>query len=203
MSQESQITDPAQEGEAAATPAPKPAPPGEVGPEDFPSIIDALGSAVAAADLPAFTLRFENERFREWFPVEEGGSEDLEARVPGLDLQRAQDRLDKGRPYRFEAEVRVGPRTVSVQMQLRKESDLKGEFLLLEGQNISKQKEAEYMLDSYSRLTERQNRELEKEKERVEKLLLNIMPKSVYEELKDSGTTTPQTFNTSSRHHDR
>jgi class 3 adenylate cyclase len=35
---------------------------------------------------------------------------------------------------------------------------------------------------------------LEKEKERVEKLLLNIMPRTVYEELKDSGTTTPQTF---------
>ncbi len=79
-------------------------------------------------------------------------------------------------------------------LELRREEEDGRPYLVVEGQNISKQKEAEYMLDSYSRLTERQNRELEKEKERVEKLLLNIMPRSVYEELKDSGTTTPQTF---------
>ncbi len=120
--------------------------------------------------------------------------EGLERRVPGLDLRRVRDRVEKGRPHRFETELRVGPRTLTVQIQARKEDAPEGPFILLEGQNISKQKEAEYMLDSYSRLTERQNRELEKEKERVERLLLNIMPKSVYEELKDSGTTTPQTF---------
>jgi class 3 adenylate cyclase len=162
--------------------------------KDCPPLLDALGLAVAAADPETSALRFENERFRSWFPAEDGGSGNLETRVPDLDLSKALERLKKGRPFRFETEIRVGPRTITVQVQLKKEEDPEGEFLLFEGQNISKQKEAEYMLDSYSRLTERQNRELEKEKERVEKLLLNIMPKSVYEELKDSGTTTPQAF---------
>jgi class 3 adenylate cyclase len=162
--------------------------------EDCPPVVDALGSAVAVAELETFSVCFQNARFLEWFPGKEDGEEDLGARVPGLDLQKARERAEKGRPYRFESEVKVGPRTVTVQIQLKMESRNGGQFLLLEGQNISKQKEAEYMLDSYSRLTERQNRELEKEKDRVEKLLLNIMPKSVYEELKDSGTTTPQTF---------
>jgi class 3 adenylate cyclase len=111
-----------------------------------------------------------------------------------LDQARAKDRVEKGRPYRFETETRVGPRTLTLQMEVRP-FRLDGEALVLvEAQNISKQKEAEYMLDSYSRLTERQNRELEKEKERGERLLLNIMPRAVYEELKDSGTTTPHTF---------
>lgn len=50
------------------------------------------------------------------------------------------------------------------------------------------------MLESYSKLSEKNARELQREKERVEKLLLNIMPKSVYEEMKDYGITTPQKF---------
>lgn len=54
------------------------------------------------------------------------------------------------------------------------------------------------MLDSYSRMAERNARELQKEKERVEKLLLNVMPRSVYEEMKDFGTTTPQLFDRAS-----
>ena len=50
------------------------------------------------------------------------------------------------------------------------------------------------MLESYSKISEKNARELEREKERAEKLLLNIMPKSVYEEMKDYGTVTPQLF---------
>ena len=42
------------------------------------------------------------------------------------------------------------------------------------------------------------HKELQKEKDRVEKLLLNVMPKAVYEELKDYGTTTPHRFDCAS-----
>ena len=62
---------------------------------------------------------------------------------------------------------------------------------MVECHDISKQKQAEYLLDSYSHMAERKNRELEREKDRVERLLLNVMPKSVYEEMKDYGTVTP------------
>ncbi|MBC8158870.1 MAG: adenylate/guanylate cyclase domain-containing protein [Alphaproteobacteria bacterium] len=54
------------------------------------------------------------------------------------------------------------------------------------------------MLESYSGIAERRAKELEREKSRVERLLLNIMPKAVYEELKDYGTTTPQRFDAAS-----
>jgi class 3 adenylate cyclase len=47
-------------------------------------------------------------------------------------------------------------------------------------------------------MIERQNRDLKKEKERVEKLLLNIMPQQVYEEWKEFGVTTPQRFGSAS-----
>jgi class 3 adenylate cyclase len=162
--------------------------------ERCPPVVDVLNTAVAVADPGTFAVRFENQRFREWFPTGGEGAGTLGERIGALDVERARERLGRGRPFPLEVEVRIGPRTVTARMSLRRARVRNEDFILLEGQDISKQKEAEYMLDSYSRLTERQNRELEKEKERVEKLLLNIMPKSVYEELKDSGTTTPQTF---------
>ena len=50
------------------------------------------------------------------------------------------------------------------------------------------------MIASYSTMVERNTRELEREKERVEKLLLNIMPRTVYEEFKTFGVVTPQLY---------
>ncbi len=47
-------------------------------------------------------------------------------------------------------------------------------------------------------MIEKQNRSLQSGKERVEKLLLNIMPKQVYEELKTFGVTTPQKYDEAS-----
>jgi adenylate cyclase len=163
-------------------------------PDRCPPILNSLTTAVAVVEPESWEVRFENDRFKEWFPLGDDGEKELAARLPGADPNRARDRVAKGRPYRFETEVRVGPRTLTLQMEIRPYTGEDGSLILIEGQNISKQKEAEYMLDSYSRLTERQNRELEKEKERGERLLLNIMPRAVYEELKDSGTTTPHTF---------
>jgi class 3 adenylate cyclase len=54
------------------------------------------------------------------------------------------------------------------------------------------------MLESYSKIAEKNARDLKREKERAERLLLNIMPKSVYEEMKDYGTVTPQLFDNAS-----
>ncbi|MBR46921.1 MAG: adenylate cyclase [Rhodospirillaceae bacterium] len=67
-----------------------------------------------------------------------------------------------------------------------------------ECRDISKQKQSEYMLESYSNMAEKNARDLQKEKDWVEKLLLNIMPKSVYEEMKEFGSTTPQRFDSAS-----
>jgi hypothetical protein len=50
------------------------------------------------------------------------------------------------------------------------------------------------MIDSYSMMVERNTRELKREKEQVEKLLLNMMPRSVYEEYKTFGVVTPRHY---------
>jgi adenylate cyclase len=156
-------------------------------------LLDRLGAGVALVEPAGWRVRYENERFREWFPAHtEGGT--LANRVPSLDTTRMAERLGRERPYRQEVDVHGGPRVIPVMLELRFE-DVAGERLVLaQAQNITRQKEAEYMLDSYSRMMERQARELEQEKERAERLLLNIMPRSVAAELRDFGTTTPQSF---------
>jgi class 3 adenylate cyclase len=88
----------------------------------------------------------------------------------------------------------LGTRTIPLRIDLRILPDSDPAQILVECRDASKEKEAEYMLESYSKMSEKHRKELEKEKERTERLLLNIMPKTVYEELKDFGTTTPQRF---------
>jgi class 3 adenylate cyclase len=163
-------------------------------------LFQTVGVGLAVADPDDWSIRFENGRFFEWFAAVGEDDIGLAARVPGLDVGRARNRLESGRPYTFETEVGTGARAVTLDVTLRRCSlgDDGGECLVVEAYDASKRKEAEYMLDSYSKLAERNARDLQREKERVEKLLLNIMPRAVYEELKDFGSTTPQRFDAAS-----
>jgi len=159
----------------------------------FQPFLDALNTGVAVIDGDDWSVLFENARFAEWFP-NDGDEDALTERVPELDRARAQARLAKGRPYRLETEVGTGAAAASLAVEVRRDPTRNDNALLVECQNVSKQKEAEYMLDSYSRVAEKHARELQKEKDRVEKLLLNVMPRSVYEEMKEFGMATPQRF---------
>jgi adenylate cyclase len=174
-----------------------------------PVLLDRLVTGVAVTDPDGWPVRYANARFRDWFPAPDGSAPDGEAlageapdtvaaRIAGFDADRARERLVQGRPYRLETESRTGARPVPVQVELRREDVAGRSIVLVEAQNITKQKETEYMLDSYSRLMERQARALEQEKERAERLLLNIMPRTVAAELRDFGTTTPQSFESAS-----
>lgn len=165
------------------------------GAEAGTGVFDALAAAVAAVDPETLEIRFENARFGAWFP---GTDTDLARRIPELDPERARERLARERPLRLELERRFGPRTRSGRLELRPLPGHEPATALVELHDISKQREAEYLLDSYARMSERQNRELAFEQERSERLLLNVMPRSIYEELRDSGTTTPRSFDEAS-----
>jgi len=68
------------------------------------------------------------------------------------------------------------------------------DVLVLVCQNITRIKELESMIDSYSMMVERNTHEIRREKEQVEKLLLNMMPRSAYEEYKSFGVVAPRIF---------
>lgn len=163
-------------------------------------VAQSLGTAVAVVDPEEWAVLFENAKFFSWFPPEQDADEPLTSRLTGFNANRALTRIQRGRSYSFETEVQSNARTVPVGVELRTlpgRDDLPA-LIVVECHDFSKQKQAEYMLESYSKMAERNARELEREKERVERLLLNIMPKSVYEEMKDYGTVTPQLFENAS-----
>jgi class 3 adenylate cyclase len=124
--------------------------------------------------------------------------EPLSDRIPDLNMERAQRRLESDRPYGFEIEIEVSGREIPVQVEIKKIAEGENSQLLVECKDLTKQKQAEYMLESYSKMAEKNQRDLQREKDRVERLLLNVMPKSVYEEMKDYGTVTPQLFDSAS-----
>lgn len=157
-----------------------------------------LDCPVAVLDPDSFAVRLENARFFQLFTSSGEEAETLADRVPGFDAQAAKKRLQARRLFTQVLEIKNGARTVHLEMKLRLEEAGGPAFVLAEFKDLSKQKQAEYMLDSYSALAEKNARELKREKERVEKLLLNVMPRQVYEELREYGTTTPQKFDSAS-----
>lgn len=160
--------------------------------------LQGLSSPVAVMDLNTLKTVFENAAFFKFFPCLADDCETILDRIPSLDEDKLKKKMEKGRKFEHEIDVRIDPRTYTFRLSFYPQEGGEKHLIVIEGQNISKEKEAEYMLDSYSRVSEKARREMEREKERVEKLLLNIMPRSIYEELKDFGTTTPQKFESAS-----
>jgi adenylate cyclase len=176
-------------GEASADGAP---PAGTT--DFFRNLLQTQTTPVAVAEPDTWRVAFENAAFFGLFAPGADVDASLEARLPGMDADRARSRLSSGRPFRFETEVGSGARARTLQVELRA-CELDGRpYVVVDCQDMTKRKEAEYMLDSYARMAEKNSRELKREKERAEKLLLNIMPRSVYEEMKDFGSVTPQRF---------
>jgi class 3 adenylate cyclase len=145
-------------------------------------------------DAASWEVVFENASFFKWFAPGSDVDEPLPSRLPGFHASRAQSRLKDGRAYSYETESEVSGRKIPFSIELKPLPDQLSGRILVECHEISKQKQAEYMLESYSKLAERNAKDLEREKERAERLLLNIMPRTVYEEMKDYGTVTPQLF---------
>jgi adenylate cyclase len=166
-------------------------------PELLRHVTQALGTGVAVVDRDGWTVLFENAAFFKWFPPASDADEALTARLPGLRPDRALARIQEGRAYGFETESRAAGREVPIGVEVRALPEESGR-LLVECRDLTKQKQAEYMLASYSQMAEKHAREVQREKDRVERLLLNIMPKSVYEEMRDYGTVTPQLFESAS-----
>jgi class 3 adenylate cyclase len=178
--------------------APKP-PDGSDAPMSLADLaLRSVGTAVAIVDPESWEVLFENGAFFEWFSPAADADGPLGERMPGLDLVAAAEKMRRGRRFTWETEVTTGARTVTTEVEVRRLKHGERELAMVEAQNITKRKEAEYLLDSYSRMAEKNARDLQREKERAEKLLLNIMPRAVYEELRDYGSTTPQRFESAS-----
>lgn len=156
-------------------------------------LLRAIGVGVALLDETELRCRFTNDTFRDWFGEIEADKSLVEL-FPDLDVQTLRGALaDEGR-YAGEATFRLRRRTMTVAMTFNRALDGTEPIIVLVCQNISRIKELESMIDSYSMMVERNTREIKREKEQVEKLLLNLMPRSVYEEYKTFGVVTPRLY---------
>ncbi|HSM40658.1 MAG TPA: adenylate/guanylate cyclase domain-containing protein [Afifellaceae bacterium] len=160
-------------------------------------LLESAGVGLAVIDTDDLTVLFSNKRLHEWFPEVDTGVP-LDDLIDEIDRDAMRERFAKGRGYTVEATVKAGRRSISLAIHMSLSEAPESAGIVVECQNISKIKELEYMIESYSTMVEKQNRSLQREKERVEKLLLNIMPKRIYEELKHFGVTTPQRYDNAS-----
>ncbi|WP_343079968.1 adenylate/guanylate cyclase domain-containing protein [Ostreiculturibacter nitratireducens] len=156
-------------------------------------LLRAIGVGVALLDTETLRFRFFNDTFREWFGDSELGQQ-LSDLFPDFDIAALKKALTDDGRFATEATFRVRRRTMSVAMVFNRALDGEEPIAVLVLQNITRIKELESMIDSYSMMVERNTREIKREKEQVEKLLLNMMPRSVYEEYKTFGVVTPRLY---------
>jgi class 3 adenylate cyclase len=149
---------------------------------------DELEIPVLVVEGEDWTVRSANPSARLWLGAQVGLP--LAAAVPGLDRARLVTRMDKGREARFEQRTLCEP-SFMAQYFCRPRPD---GSVLVEGRSGAALEESEAMLASYSLLVEKQKKELEQEKQRVERVLLNILPPKTLEQLRLFGRAIPERF---------
>jgi len=156
-------------------------------------LLKAIGVGVALVNEKDLTFRFANPTFSDWFGETAPGAKLVDV-FDTLDVDALRSALADAGLYALEIGVKKKRRMLIIELAFRRAAHEGGNIIVVECQNISRVREMESMLESYSNMVERKTRDLELEKEQVEKLLLNIMPRSVYEEFKTFGVVTPQLY---------
>ena len=156
-------------------------------------LLRAIGVGVALLDRHTMRFGFYNDTFEEWFGSE-ATPEKLVDLFPDLDVDELENSLKEAGRHTAEIRFKKKRRNLVIALDFTAANESDQDIIVLVCQNITRIKELESMIDSYSMMVERNTREIKREKEQVEKLLLNIMPRSVYEEYKTFGVVTPQLY---------
>ncbi|MEM7731050.1 MAG: adenylate/guanylate cyclase domain-containing protein [Pseudomonadota bacterium] len=156
-------------------------------------LLRAIGVGVALVEVKSLSIRFANDTFVEWFGSQDD-SPQLSDILPTLDTGEALAKLGETGKYTAEASFKLRRRTMTVAVEFNRALEDDQDMIVLVCQNITRIKELESMIDSYSMMVERNTHEIKREKEQVEKLLLNMMPRTAYEEYKSFGVVAPRVF---------
>ena len=154
-------------------------------------LLRAIGVGIAVVNSRDLQFLFQNAPFSDWFGKPEAVTT-LADLLPDIDIEQLREAIKEQGRFSGEVSVKLKRRTLVIALTVSPAEEQ--DFLVVECQNITRIRELESMIDSYSSMVERNTRELEREKERVERLLLNLMPRSVYEEFKTFGVVTPQLY---------
>lgn len=156
--------------------------------EPTDALMDALDVPILLVAGEGWTVRYANRCARDWLGVRR--DEPLTSFMPDLDTARIASKIQRGREARHEQRAIVEPSFLA-QYFFRSVPD---GTIVVEGRSGAALEEAEAMVASYSLMVEKQKRQIEVEKTRVEKLLLNILPRKSVEQLRQFGRTIPERF---------
>ena len=156
-------------------------------------LLRAIGVGVALVHVRTGAIRYANDTFDEWFgPLESETA--LSEVLAGAELVEAVSKLEDADKFTAEVSFKRRRRSMTVAVEGNRALDEDEDLAVLVCQNISRIKELESMIDSYAMMVERNTHEIRREKEHVEKLLLNMMPRTAYEEYKSFGVVAPRLF---------
>lgn len=159
------------------------------------SLIDQINFAVLVIDENDFNIEVMNDAAREWFGDVIGKYFFLI--FQSINEELLKKRVLRGKTYNQECSISEPD---SVRMRYLSVTAKKlhhGEFLhhfLVQCSDISRVREQEKILESYTAIIQKQMHEIELSHKKNADLLLNILPKKVMDELLERGSTSPQTF---------
>lgn len=120
-----------------------------------------LGIGIAICSWDNLIIDYENEIFSEWIPANDKQS-DLSNRIPELNIDRLLKRLSNELDYSFEFEIKNKKRNKVIKLFFSKLNELQSSMILIKAIDYTKEKELEYLIDSYAKIAERNKRDLEK-----------------------------------------
>lgn len=159
------------------------------------AIIEHIGFAILLIDDSLHKVEYMNNAAIQWLGDVHGQS--IFSLFPSLNTDPLLNRVARGKTYNQECSIRelesVRSRYLSVSVR-KIQSEEFPNHLIVECSDISWVREQETILENYVNLIQKQMREIESINKKNEELLLNILPQKVMDELRENGTTTPQTF---------
>ena len=119
-------------------------------------LLDSVSVGLAMADAKTRRIMLCNEAFAGWFPGSEDGSATIDELFP----------IYKDQEGELKTEVKIKPkrREIALALEITHGIGANDGALMIQCTNISKIKELEYMIESYSKMIERQNREISRRK---------------------------------------
>ena len=130
-------------------------------------LLRAIGVGVALVDRVDLAFHFYNDTFEEWFGTPEDGAS-LKDLFAELDVEALQSGMAQNGRYTAETKFKKKRRTMVIAVDFTSTTEGGRDIAVLVCQNITRIRELESMIDSYSMMVERHNREIKREKEQVE-----------------------------------
>ncbi len=115
-----------------------------------------IGIAIVSWD--KLTTTFENEMFTSWFPAKTK-TDLIVDRICKVNLERLKKKLGQNKPYSIECEIKENKRSKILKLQFT--GSPLTEFIITVT-DYSKEKEKDYLLDSYAKMAEKNRKALEK-----------------------------------------